>query len=195
MPFLLNVCPERGAPLLDVDRASLGKHAFEIVDPYLDLWPSRAVTELHHLAQLARELDLECIYVKDEGTRLGLGSFKALGGAYAVARLVHERARAQLGRRIAVSDLKGREVRKFAQTLTVCCATDGNHGRSVAAGAKLIGCNAVIFVHAGVSEARIRAIAAFGARIIRTEGSYDESVDEAAATSAANGWHVVSDTA
>ncbi len=78
--------------------------------------------------------------------------------------------------------------------MTVACATDGNHGRSVAAGARLVGASCVIFVHGGVSAERVAAIAAFGARIVRVEGGYDESVSEAARQSAAQGWTVVSDT-
>ncbi len=69
--------------------------------------------------------------------------------------------------------------------MTVACATDGNHGRSVAAGARLVGAPCVIFVHGGVSAERVAAIAAFGARIVRVEGGYDDSVAEAARQSAA----------
>ena len=61
--------------------------------------------------------------------------------------------------------------------MTVCCATDGNHGKSVAAGARLLGCRSVVFVHAGVTEPRAQAIGAD--EIVRVDGSYDESVEEA----------------
>ncbi|MEQ9123786.1 MAG: diaminopropionate ammonia-lyase, partial [Alphaproteobacteria bacterium] len=97
-----------------------------------------------------------------------------LGGAYAVERLVR-RAGSAAG-------------------LTVCCATDGNHGRSVAWGAAMFGARAVIFIHATVSEGRRRAIEAYGADVIRTAGNYDDSVREAEATAAREGWQVVSDT-
>jgi diaminopropionate ammonia-lyase len=78
--------------------------------------------------------------------------------------------------------------------MTVACATDGNHGRSVAQGAQLVGAKAVIFVHGGVSERRVAAIARFGAHMIRVAGTYDDSVAEAARVAAAKGWTVVSDT-
>ena len=78
--------------------------------------------------------------------------------------------------------------------MTFACATDGNHGRSVAQGAQLVGAPSVIFVHAGVSEARVAAIARFGAQMIRVAGTYDDSVTEAARVSVEKGWTVVSDT-
>ena len=43
--------------------------------------------------------------MKDEGFRLGLGSFKALGGSYAVIRLVLEEASRRLGRPVDVAEL------------------------------------------------------------------------------------------
>ena len=74
------------------------------------------------------------------------------------------------------------------------CATDGNHGRSVAWGAQLFGCRCVIYVHATVSEGRRAAIARFGAEAVRVAGNYDDSVRHAAERAERNGWTVVSDT-
>jgi diaminopropionate ammonia-lyase len=82
----------------------------------------------------------------------------------------------------------------MAAAMTVACATDGNHGRSVAQGAQLVGARAAIFVHSGVSDARVAAIARFGAQMIRVAGTYDDSVAEAARVAAKQGWLVVSDT-
>jgi len=78
--------------------------------------------------------------------------------------------------------------------MTFACATDGNHGRSVAQGAGLVGARSVIFVHSGVSNERVAAIARFGAEMVRVAGDYDQSVREAARVAAARGWTVVSDT-
>ena len=78
--------------------------------------------------------------------------------------------------------------------MTFGCATDGNHGRSVAQGAQLVGAKSVIFVHGGVSDARVAAIARYGAEMVRVAGTYDNSVAEAARVCAENGWTVVSDT-
>ncbi|MFP3758963.1 pyridoxal-phosphate dependent enzyme, partial [Cupriavidus sp. SIMBA_020] len=73
-------------------------------------------------------------------------------------------------------------------------ATDGNHGKALAAAARDIGCQCVIVLHANVSREREDAIAHYGARIVRIEGDYDASVEHAATLAADNQWHVVSDT-
>ena len=86
-------------------------------------------------------------------------------------------------------------MRSVAATMTFACATDGNHGRSVAAGAKLTGGKAVIFVHQGVSAARVCYLRELGAQVISVAGTYDDSVAEAAQRSTSEGWTVVSDTA
>ena len=81
-----------------------------------------------------------------------------------------------------------------ARGVTVCCATDGNHGRSVAWGAQRFGVGCCIFVHATVSAGRVAAIAAYGAEVRRVAGTYDDAVGEAAVVARREGWHLVSDT-
>ena len=81
-----------------------------------------------------------------------------------------------------------------AGSVTVVCATDGNHGRSVAWGAQKFGCNCVIYVPAHVTDRRVKEIAAFGAEVVRLQGNYDEAVLRAASEAKINGWQVVSDT-
>src|SRR3546814_14642149 len=53
-------------------------------------WPGFAVTSLHDLKGLAATAGLGAVYYKDESSRFGLGSFKALGGADAVLRLLQD---------------------------------------------------------------------------------------------------------
>jgi len=108
--------------------------------------------------------------------------------------LVKEEAERRLGRTLAIEALLSQEVRAIAATMVFACATDGNHGRSVAQGAQLMGAKAKIFVHSGVSAGRISAITRFGAEAIGVEGNYDDSVAEAARVAEANGWTVLSDT-
>ena len=55
---------------------------------------------------------------------------------------------------VAPQDLLAGTYRSITEGVTVTCATDGNHGRSVAWGAQRFGCNCVIYIHAGVSEGR-----------------------------------------
>jgi diaminopropionate ammonia-lyase len=181
-------------PLEAVDAETLGIEAAETVERFLSRRPNHRPTPLRSLPALARELGIGAVHLKDEGFRLGLGSFKALGGAYAVIRLVLEAAEARLGRPVAIAELHSPEVAKISAAMTFGCATDGNHGRSVAQGAQLVGARSVIFVHGGVSDARVAAIARYGAVMERVAGTYDDSVAEAARVCEANGWTVVSDT-
>ncbi|TIO65515.1 MAG: pyridoxal-phosphate dependent enzyme, partial [Mesorhizobium sp.] len=178
--FLLNHHPSHRQPLTEQDAATLGLAGAADAERFLAARDNHAETPLHALPALAGELGVGSLYVKDEGKRLGLGSFKALGGAYAVIRLVLEEAGKRLGRAIDVAELHGPDVKAIASGMTFACATDGNHGRSIAQGAGLVGARSVIFVHSGVSNERVAAIARFGAEIVRIAGDYDQSVREAA---------------
>jgi diaminopropionate ammonia-lyase len=175
--------------------AALGEAGRAAADRYFRTLDGYRPTPLVPLPALAAASDVASIHVKDEGQRFGLKSFKALGGAYAIALLVLDAAGRRLGRKLEPADLARPDVRAVAATMTVACATDGNHGRSVAWGASNAGCRAMIFIHAGVSQSRADQMAAFGAEIRRTAGTYDDSVRMAAETAAREGWTVVSDTA
>ena len=96
-------------------------------------WPDYAPTPLETLPGLAGKLGLAAIHYKDEGPRFGLGSFKALGGAYGVARVLsRELARRGIANGVTSADLiSGRHAAAVAG-ITVTSATDGNHGRAVA---------------------------------------------------------------
>lgn len=157
-------------------------------------WPGYAATPLAEFGGLSRALGVASVRYKDESGRFGLKSFKALGGAYAVLRQVQARVAKVAATRPSAKELLDGRHHDIAQTITVTCATDGNHGRSVAWGARLFGCRCVIFIHAGVSEGRREAIAAYGAEVIRVAGNYDDSVRHAAEQAASHGWIVVSDT-
>ncbi|SIO72356.1 diaminopropionate ammonia-lyase [Burkholderia sp. GAS332] len=157
-------------------------------------WPGYTPTRLVQMSGIASALKLSQIYYKDEGSRFGLGSFKALGGAYAVLRYLKKQIKSQLGSEPETSELTHGVHKKITSALTVACATDGNHGKSVAWGAQMFACNCVIYVHAGVSQARRDAIAAYGARVLEVQGTYDDAVRKAAKDAQLNGWQVISDT-
>jgi diaminopropionate ammonia-lyase len=149
---------------------------------------------LRQLPALAAELGVAKVHVKDEGGRLRMGSFKALGGGYATALLVLEQASVLLGRSVGFDDLDTAEVRWIAGGMMFACATDGNHGRSVARGARRVGAKATIIVHERVSESRVAALHEEGAAVVCVPGTYDDAVVEAARLCAEHGWHLVSDT-
>ncbi len=175
--------------------AVMSQSGFDAAFAGISSWPGYAATPLHPLAGLAARLGLASLHYKDERGRFGLGSFKALGGAYAVANVLRNKAMAARGLAAVTSQqlLSGAFADVVGRT-TVTCATDGNHGRSVAWGAQLFGCRCVIFVHEHVSQGRRDAIAKYGAEVREVAGNYDDAVRHAAATAQASGWTVVSDT-
>tara|TARA_B100000579_G_scaffold425500_1_gene431311 strand:+ start:363 stop:1490 length:1128 start_codon:yes stop_codon:yes gene_type:complete len=146
----------------------------EIDDAYLSIskWKGYSPTPLIELNKLSKELNLNKIYYKDESKRFDLKSFKALGGAYAVEK-----------------------VTKGNNEITVSTATAGNHGRSVAWGAKRLGLKCKIFISEFVSEARGRAMEELGADVIKVKGNYENSLLECIKQSTENNWQIVQDVA
>ena len=190
-PFQCFVNPRHGVPGV----VALTAAGFRRARAEITAWPGYAPTPLVGLPDVAGRAGVAALHVKDEAGRFGLGSFKALGGAYAVLGVL----RAELARRgaaghIATQALMDGAHAAAARAITVCCATDGNHGRSVAWGAQRFGAGCCIFVHETVSQGRIDAIAAYGAEIRVVPGTYDDAVREAAIMAERAGWFVVSDT-
>jgi diaminopropionate ammonia-lyase len=150
--------------------------------------PTRSVAA----PDLAGELGIGELWIKDESQRLELPSFKILGGAWAVHRLLMERAGEPFAGR-GWDDL--RRVAARLAPLTLCTATDGNHGRGVARMARLLGLAAVVYVPDDMVPARSAAIESEGATVVVTPGDYDAAVARAAGDAAAHGWEVVADVA
>lgn len=173
----------------------MNKQQLQIASNEIKLWPGYAVTPLHSLPALAEQLGVARIDYKDESERFGLGSFKALGGAYAVAKVLSREVERRLGRTVKMEDLlSDPDVRQVSASLTVTAATDGNHGRSVAWGAHLFGCICAIYVSEVVSPGRIQAIESYDASVFRVPGGYDQAVQRADLDAKENGWFLVSDT-
>ena len=171
----------------------LSLESFELANKEISSWDRYEPTPLHSLSDLASDNGVSLIAYKDESHRFSIKSFKALGGAYAVANLLIKKLKEQ-GIEAKSSDLIAGTYSKITSKITVCCATDGNHGRSVAWGAQKFGCNCEIYIHSNVSVAREEAIAKYGAIVNRINGNYDESVHIAAEVSESKGYYVVSDT-
>jgi diaminopropionate ammonia-lyase len=191
VPFELLVNPLHGTPGMTV----LPEGGFRRAKAVITSWPDYAPTPLHDLPGIVEETGVSVVRLKDEGPRFGLGSFKALGGAYAVGKLLAaELSRQGIVRSASTADLTDGAYADYTDQITVTCATDGNHGRSVAWGAQRFHCRCVIFVHATVSQGRIDAIARYGAQVTRVPGNYDDAVRAANRQAKASGWFVVSDT-
>ena len=141
--------------------------------------PLHAPTPLRDLPKLAAQLGLGALSVKDERARMGLGSFKALGAAHAIAR------EAALAGGPADSALAGR---------VFVTASAGNHGLSVAAGARVFGAQAVIYLSRSVPEAFAERLRAKGAEVVREGADYEASMAAAADEAEQQGWELLSDS-
>jgi diaminopropionate ammonia-lyase len=135
-------------------------------------WKGYSKTPLLELNKLTKELKLNKIFYKDESKRFDLKSFKALGGAYAVEK-----------------------VSRGNKDIVVATATAGNHGRSVAWGAKRLGLKCKIFISEFVSDARGKAMADLGADVVKVKGNYEKSLIECIKQSTNNDWQIVQDVA
>ena len=135
-------------------------------------WDNYSPTPLISLNKLNNKLKLNKIFYKDESKRFHLKSFKALGGAYAVEKII-----------------KGNDKK------VISTATAGNHGRSVAWGSQKNNLECKIFISEFVSESRAQVIRSFGADVIRIKGNYEDSLNECIKQSKKNNWQIVQDVA
>ena len=120
------------------------------------------------------------LWVKDERGRMGLGSFKALGAAYVIA---HEAV--ATGAEDMATALAGR---------TYVTASAGNHGLSVAAGARIFGAKVVVYLSDTVPEGFAARLREKGAEVVRAGAEYEASMQAAFETAEENGWTLLSDS-
>ncbi len=168
--------------------------AFAAAQAEITAWSGYAPTPLVHLNALAARIGVADIQYKDEGPRFGLGSFKALGGAYAALRVLQREVSRRLERDVSLKDIRSGVYADEVAKITLVSATDGNHGRSLSWGCQRFGAPCRIYIHAEVSEGRAEVMRGFGAEVVRIDGDYDASLARTKEDAEANGWFVVSDT-
>lgn len=142
--------------------------------------PAHEETPLRFSPELAGRVGVASVAIKDERNRMGLGSFKALGAAYAIAREAQDSDPDNL-----TSALAGQ---------TFVTASAGNHGLSVAVGARVFGARAVIFLSDTVPEAFANRLRDLDADVVRSGKDYEASMTAAAEDAEANGWTLLSDS-
>jgi diaminopropionate ammonia-lyase len=133
--------------------------------------PGYASTPLHELSDIAEELGVGAVQVKDESNRLGLPAFKILGASWAVERALHERP----------------------DTHTLVAASAGNHGRAIAHAAALRAMACRVYLPARSLAVRRDAIASEGAEVVIIDGTYEEAVEAAALAATEPGVAVIAD--
>ncbi|KAI1469168.1 pyridoxal-phosphate dependent enzyme family [Daldinia caldariorum] len=146
-----------------------------IIHAFHKALPDYNETRLHSLPDLAAELGLGAVLLKDESNRFGLPAFKILGASWAVYRAVGS----HLG--LSVSDgstpladvgAKAREAGVRVVTLT-----EGNCGRAVSRmAAKIMGIPTRVFVPKYMDEQTRNKIRSEGAEVVEVDGFYDDVV-------------------
>ncbi len=134
--------------------------------------PGYGYTPLHELDDVADELGLGAVFLKDESNRLGLPAFKVLGASWAVEQAVRREPDLEL----------------------LVAASAGNHGRAVAHVAATRGLGCRIFLPARSAAARREAIAGEGADVIVVDGTYEDALALAQLEAAERGAIEIADT-
>jgi diaminopropionate ammonia-lyase len=143
--------------------------------------PAHRETPLLDLPELAKRASCARIHVKDERERMGLGSFKALGAAHAIARA-------------AATAVEGDAWAQALRGEVFVTASAGNHGMSVAAGARIFGARAVIVLSDTVPDSFAARLVEMGAEPVRAGATYEESMAAAEAMARERGWTLLSDS-
>jgi diaminopropionate ammonia-lyase len=115
--------------------------------------PGYSPTPLVSVPELAAELGVGRLLVKDESSRLGLPAFKVLGASWACRQVLHRHPGAML-----------------------VTATDGNHGRAVARMAAHFGVGATVFVPVVMLPEIAARIVDEGAKVVWIDGDYNDAV-------------------
>lgn len=153
------------------------KHTSDALNFHKQL-PEYQPTPLIPLTDVAAEIGVKAVYVKNESNRFGLPAFKILGASWGTYRAVISK----LGLPV---DVKVDDVRKAASEsgIKLFAATDGNHGRAVARMGAILGIPAEIHIPKHLHQATVEFIVSEGADIVRSTGIYDDAI--ASATEAA----------
>lgn len=152
------------------------------------------VTPLHSLSELANELGISNIWIKDESYRFGLNAFKSLGGSYAVGKYIAKKLNMDISD-LSFEMLNSKNIKEKLGDLTFVTATDGNHGRGIAWFANQIGQKSVVFMPKGSSEIRLNNIRKEGAKASITDLNYDDAVRLATKYADENNGVIIQDTA
>ena len=141
---------------------------------YLDVLPVRdpaliqplAVgwTPIYNSTQLASDLDLKSVYIKDDG-RNPTASFKDRASSVAIVKALEKDAR------------------------VVTAASTGNAASSWSAFTAVAGLETYIFVPETAPKAKLAQLLLFGARVFQVRGTYDDAFDLCCQAAEKWGWY------
>ena len=166
----------------------------EKIRHFHESFPIYKATPLVNLQNLAKELGVGAIYVKDESYRFGLNAFKVLGGSYAIGNYIAKKIGMDIDD-LPYEKMISDEVRQKTGALTFISATDGNHGRGVAWTAHELHQKSIILMPKGSAAERLENIRKAGAEAEITDLNYDDAVRLANRMAEENGYVMVQDTA
>ncbi|WFA07802.1 diaminopropionate ammonia-lyase [Tissierella sp. Yu-01] len=151
-------------------------------------------TPLVSLDNLAKELGVSKVYVKDESYRFGLNAFKGLGVTYAIAKVLCEKLDVDINS-VSFDYFKSPEVAEKIKDMVFVTATDGNHGRAVAWAATQLGCKSIVYMPKDSSLRRLQHIKDAGADASILDVNYDDAVRKSKEKAEEIGGYIVQDTA
>lgn len=163
----------------------------ELISGFHKSLPNYEPTRLVSLDNVAKEVGVGAVYIKEECSRLGLPSFKVLGASWGTFRAVVQKLGLppSTGFDAVKQALSGVEMKLFA-------ATAGNHGRAVARIGALLSVPVEIHVPSSTYLETIAFIESEGAVVIKSTGSYEDAMATAFEKSKnASGGILVQDTA
>lgn len=172
----------------------LKKEEVEKAKKFHSSFPQYEITPLAKLDNLAKNIGVGGIFVKDESYRFGLNAFKVLGGSYAMAKYLASKLDEDISN-LDYQKLISKDIKERLGDVTFYTATDGNHGRGVAWTANRLNQKAVVYMPFGSSITRLENIKKEGAEASITDMNYDDAVRLAAKNAEETNGVIVQDTA
>jgi acetylornithine deacetylase/succinyl-diaminopimelate desuccinylase family protein/diaminopropionate ammonia-lyase family len=147
---------------------------FSIVHQFHQQLPNYSRTPIVSLDEVAKKLKVKSVFVKDESNRLGLPAFKVLGASWGACRAIIAKTGIPI-------DSPLEKIAQIAQkeSMVLFTASAGNHGRALAAMARILGVQARIYVPRTVNDEAIRLISSEGAKVTVSKKNYDGAMVEA----------------
>ena len=166
------------------------EYSFDATKNVRNLHESLSVYIETPLIELKNFKGVRSIFIKDESKRFGLKAFKALGGVWAIYKVISR----ELGlENPTLDEIFSR--REELSKMTFITTTDGNHGKGVSWAAGLFGCKSFVYMPKGTVEVRAQAIRDAGSAIVKiTDMDYDNCVKFTARLAEKNHWHLIQDT-
>ncbi|MEM6416049.1 MAG: diaminopropionate ammonia-lyase [Pseudomonadota bacterium] len=191
--LVLNPFRQKNAQYGDVQRTAFDPVAARLARDAQKKCPVYAPTPLVSAPGIAAAFGVQDLWIKDESVRSPLKSFKASGATYALCESIRDIVGQKTGNMPTHTEVFERAV-EIPKDLVTVAATDGNHGRALAWGARQFGIACKIYLPRNVSRTRAQAIEDLGAELIFFDANYDETLQRCISDAVENNWLHLQDT-